>query len=69
MKDGVLPLDVYLPVFSHSGTKLNKYLCLALSATPGYVPPPATFDSEAPEGVPSINAGGPVRKKNGKENL
>lgn len=42
---------------------------LALSATPGYVPPPATFDSEAPEGVPSINAGGPVRKKNGKEFL
>uniref|UniRef100_A0A669QNT4 FA complementation group D2 n=1 Tax=Phasianus colchicus TaxID=9054 RepID=A0A669QNT4_PHACC len=25
--DGVLPLDVYLPLFSHSGTELNKCLC------------------------------------------
>uniref|UniRef100_A0A672U5D9 FA complementation group D2 n=1 Tax=Strigops habroptila TaxID=2489341 RepID=A0A672U5D9_STRHB len=34
--------------------------------TPGYVPPPATFDSEALEAVSSTNAVGPVRKKNGK---
>lgn len=69
MTDGALPLHVCLPIFSHSGTELNKCLCFGLSATPGYVPPPATFDSEAPEGVPSINAGGPVRKKYGKEIL
>uniref|UniRef100_A0A8C9FBV6 FA complementation group D2 n=1 Tax=Pavo cristatus TaxID=9049 RepID=A0A8C9FBV6_PAVCR len=43
-------------------TELQNVLGKCLAATPGYVPPPATFDSEAPEGVPSINAGGPVRK-------
>lgn len=48
-------------------TELQNVLGKCLAATPGYVPPPATFDSEAPEGVPSINAGGPVRKKNGKK--
>uniref|UniRef100_G1MUH9 FA complementation group D2 n=1 Tax=Meleagris gallopavo TaxID=9103 RepID=G1MUH9_MELGA len=48
-------------------TELQNVLGKCLAATPGYVPPPATFDSEAPEGVPSINAGGPVRKKYGKE--
>uniref|UniRef100_G3UQ73 FA complementation group D2 n=1 Tax=Meleagris gallopavo TaxID=9103 RepID=G3UQ73_MELGA len=40
-------------------TELQNVLGKCLAATPGYVPPPATFDSEAPEGVPSINAGGP----------
>uniref|UniRef100_A0A8C3LGF0 FA complementation group D2 n=1 Tax=Chrysolophus pictus TaxID=9089 RepID=A0A8C3LGF0_CHRPC len=48
-------------------TELQNVLGKCLAATPGYVPPPATFDSEAPEGVPSINAGGPMRKKNGKK--
>uniref|UniRef100_A0A8C2TEY9 FA complementation group D2 n=1 Tax=Coturnix japonica TaxID=93934 RepID=A0A8C2TEY9_COTJA len=48
-------------------TELQNVLGKCLAATPGYIPPPATFDSEAPEGVPSINAGGPVRKRNGKE--
>uniref|UniRef100_A0A8C9FAT9 FA complementation group D2 n=1 Tax=Pavo cristatus TaxID=9049 RepID=A0A8C9FAT9_PAVCR len=48
-------------------TELQNVLGKCLAATPGYVPPPATFDSEAPEGVPSINAGGPVRKGSGKE--
>uniref|UniRef100_A0A669QNS4 FA complementation group D2 n=1 Tax=Phasianus colchicus TaxID=9054 RepID=A0A669QNS4_PHACC len=38
-------------------TELQNVLGKCLAATPGYVPPPATFDSEAPEGVPSINAG------------
>uniref|UniRef100_A0A8D0EUV7 FA complementation group D2 n=1 Tax=Strix occidentalis caurina TaxID=311401 RepID=A0A8D0EUV7_STROC len=40
---------------------------LAVSATPGYVPPPAAFDSEALEAVPSLNAAGPVRKRNGRK--
>ncbi|XP_015730071.1 Fanconi anemia group D2 protein isoform X2 [Coturnix japonica] len=48
-------------------TELQNVLGKCLAATPGYIPPPATFDSEAPEGVPSINAGGPVRKRNGKK--
>jgi len=42
---------------------------LALSATPGYVPPPAAFDSEALEAIPSVNAVGPVKKRNGKGSL
>uniref|UniRef100_A0A8C2TJM1 FA complementation group D2 n=1 Tax=Coturnix japonica TaxID=93934 RepID=A0A8C2TJM1_COTJA len=50
-------------------TELQNVLGKCLAATPGYIPPPATFDSEAPEGVPSINAGGPVRKRNGKESF
>ncbi|OXB53530.1 hypothetical protein ASZ78_016179 [Callipepla squamata] len=48
-------------------TELQNVLGKCLAATPGYVPPPATFDSETPEGVLSINAGGPMRKKNGKK--
>uniref|UniRef100_H0Z8P4 FA complementation group D2 n=1 Tax=Taeniopygia guttata TaxID=59729 RepID=H0Z8P4_TAEGU len=50
-------------------TELQNVLGKCLAATPGYVPPPATFDSEAPEAVPSINAAGPARKRSGKENL
>ncbi|NXK03924.1 FACD2 protein, partial [Herpetotheres cachinnans] len=48
-------------------TELQNVLGKCLAATPGYVPPPATFDFEALEAVPSINAAGPVRKRNGKE--
>ncbi|NXX77188.1 FACD2 protein, partial [Urocolius indicus] len=48
-------------------TELQTVLGKCLAATPGYVPPPATFDSEALEAVPSINAAGPARKKNGKK--
>ncbi|NXI58264.1 FACD2 protein, partial [Chloroceryle aenea] len=48
-------------------TELQTVLGKCLAATPGYVPPPATFDSEAVEVVPSINAVGPVRKRNGRK--
>ncbi|XP_062441302.1 Fanconi anemia group D2 protein [Rhea pennata] len=48
-------------------TELQNVLGKCLAATPGYVPPPATFDSEALEAVPSISAVGPVKKKNGKK--
>ncbi|XP_053932077.1 Fanconi anemia group D2 protein isoform X2 [Cuculus canorus] len=48
-------------------TELQAVLGKCLAATPGYVPPPATFDSEALEAVPSVNAVGPVRKKNGRK--
>ncbi|XP_055660391.1 Fanconi anemia group D2 protein isoform X2 [Falco peregrinus] len=48
-------------------TELQNVLGKCLAATPGYVPPPATFDSEAREAVPSINAAGPGRKRNGKK--
>ncbi|XP_074952297.1 Fanconi anemia group D2 protein isoform X3 [Phalacrocorax aristotelis] len=48
-------------------TELQTVLGKCLAATPGYVPPPATFDSEALEAIPSINAAGPVRKRNGKK--
>ncbi|OXB78636.1 UNVERIFIED_CONTAM: hypothetical protein H355_002601 [Colinus virginianus] len=48
-------------------TELQNVLGKCLSATPGYVPPTATFDSETPEGVLPINAGGPMKKKNGKK--
>ncbi|XP_052633721.1 Fanconi anemia group D2 protein isoform X3 [Harpia harpyja] len=48
-------------------TELQTVLGKCLAATPGYVPPPATFDSEVLEAVPSINAGGPVRKRNGRK--
>ncbi|NXR01746.1 FACD2 protein, partial [Sagittarius serpentarius] len=48
-------------------TELQTVLGKCLVATPGYVPPPATFDSEALEAIPSINAVGPVRKRNGKK--
>ncbi|XP_030357810.1 Fanconi anemia group D2 protein isoform X1 [Strigops habroptila] len=48
-------------------TELQNVLGKCLAATPGYVPPPATFDSEALEAVSSTNAVGPVRKKNGKK--
>ncbi|NXY06866.1 FACD2 protein, partial [Pteruthius melanotis] len=48
-------------------TELQNVLGKCLAATPGYVPPPATFDSEAPEAVPSINAAGPARKRSGRK--
>ncbi|KAM6300768.1 Fanconi anemia group D2 protein [Aegotheles albertisi] len=48
-------------------TELQNMLGKCLAATPGYVPPPASFDSEALEAVPSINAVGPGRKRNGKK--
>ncbi|NXL64376.1 FACD2 protein, partial [Chordeiles acutipennis] len=48
-------------------TELQNVLGKCLAATPGYVPPPATFDSEALEAVPSVNAAGPVKKRNGKK--
>ncbi|NXM69215.1 FACD2 protein, partial [Serilophus lunatus] len=48
-------------------TELQNVLGKCLAATPGYVPPPATFDSEAPEAVPPINAAGPSRKRNGRK--
>ncbi|NXW40997.1 FACD2 protein, partial [Nyctiprogne leucopyga] len=48
-------------------TELQNVLGKCLAATPGYVPPPATFDSEALEAVPSVNSAGPVRKRNGKK--
>uniref|UniRef100_A0A8C3BHB8 FA complementation group D2 n=1 Tax=Cairina moschata TaxID=8855 RepID=A0A8C3BHB8_CAIMO len=48
-------------------TELQNVLGKCLAATPGYVPPPATFDSEATEGGPSINAVGAMRKKNGNK--
>ncbi|NXH71304.1 FACD2 protein, partial [Hydrobates tethys] len=47
--------------------ELQNVLGKCLAATPGYVPPPATFDSEALEAVPSINALGSVRKRNGRK--
>uniref|UniRef100_A0A8V5GTH7 Uncharacterized protein n=1 Tax=Melopsittacus undulatus TaxID=13146 RepID=A0A8V5GTH7_MELUD len=50
-------------------TELQNVLGKCLAATPGYVPPPATFDSEALEAVSSTNAIGPVRKKTGKGSL
>ncbi|XP_065498322.1 Fanconi anemia group D2 protein isoform X4 [Caloenas nicobarica] len=48
-------------------TELQTVLGKCLAATPGYVPPPAAFDSEALEAIPSINAVGPVRKRNGRK--
>ncbi|XP_071406849.1 Fanconi anemia group D2 protein isoform X2 [Pithys albifrons albifrons] len=48
-------------------TELQNVLGKCLAATPGYVPPPATFDSEAPDAAPSINAAGPVRKRSGRK--
>ncbi|XP_042655668.1 Fanconi anemia group D2 protein isoform X2 [Tyto alba] len=48
-------------------TELQNVLGKCLAATPGYVPPPATFDFEAREATPSINALGPARKKNGRK--
>ncbi|XP_065543971.1 Fanconi anemia group D2 protein isoform X2 [Lathamus discolor] len=48
-------------------TELQNVLRKCLAATPGYVPPPATFDSEALAAVSSTNAVGPVRKKTGKK--
>uniref|UniRef100_A0A8C4XTV2 FA complementation group D2 n=1 Tax=Falco tinnunculus TaxID=100819 RepID=A0A8C4XTV2_FALTI len=50
-------------------TELQNVLGKCLAATPGYVPPPATFDSEPREAVPSVSAAGPGRKRNGKESL
>ncbi|NWR79930.1 FACD2 protein, partial [Centropus unirufus] len=48
-------------------TELQAVLGKCLAATPGYVPPPATFDSEALEAVPSVTAVGAGRKKNGRK--
>ncbi|KAM4653984.1 Fanconi anemia group D2 protein isoform 3-T3 [Amazona ochrocephala] len=48
-------------------TELQNVLGKCLATTPGYVPPPATFDSEALEAVSSTSAVGPVRKKTGKK--
>ncbi|XP_041318453.1 Fanconi anemia group D2 protein [Pyrgilauda ruficollis] len=48
-------------------TELQNVLGKCLAATPGYVPPPATFDSEALEAAPSINAAGPARKRSGRK--
>ncbi|NWV25194.1 FACD2 protein, partial [Origma solitaria] len=48
-------------------TELQNVLGKCLAATPGYVPPPAIFDSEAPEAVPSVNAAGPARKRSGRK--
>ncbi|NXJ74553.1 FACD2 protein, partial [Trogon melanurus] len=48
-------------------TELQTVLAKCLAATPGYVPPPATFESEGLEAVPSINAVGPARKRNGRK--
>ncbi|NXK94481.1 FACD2 protein, partial [Formicarius rufipectus] len=48
-------------------TELQSVLGKCLAATPGYVPPPATFDSEVSEAAPSINAAGPVRKRSGRK--
>ncbi|NWS30507.1 FACD2 protein, partial [Polioptila caerulea] len=48
-------------------TELQNVLGKCLAATPGYVPPPATFDSEALEAVPSTNAAGPARKRSGRK--
>uniref|UniRef100_A0A8C4V1X9 FA complementation group D2 n=1 Tax=Falco tinnunculus TaxID=100819 RepID=A0A8C4V1X9_FALTI len=48
-------------------TELQNVLGKCLAATPGYVPPPATFDSEPREAVPSVSAAGPGRKRNGKK--
>ncbi|NXP00386.1 FACD2 protein, partial [Certhia brachydactyla] len=48
-------------------TELQNVLGKCLAATPGYFPPPATFDSEAVEAVPSINAAGPARKRSGRK--
>uniref|UniRef100_A0A8D0G882 FA complementation group D2 n=1 Tax=Sphenodon punctatus TaxID=8508 RepID=A0A8D0G882_SPHPU len=45
-------------------TELQSLLEKCLAASPGYIPPPANFDSEALEGVPFTNAVGPVKKKN-----
>ncbi|KAM6344352.1 LOW QUALITY PROTEIN: Fanconi anemia group D2 protein [Alca torda] len=50
-------------------TELQTVLGKCLAATPGYVPPPATFDSEGLEAVPSLNAVGPGRKRNGNKSL
>ncbi|XP_075289262.1 Fanconi anemia group D2 protein [Opisthocomus hoazin] len=48
-------------------TELQNVLGKCLAATPGYVPPPAAFDSEALEAIPSVNAVGPVKKRNGRK--
>ncbi|KYO27801.1 Fanconi anemia group D2 protein [Alligator mississippiensis] len=44
-------------------TELQSVLGKCLAATPGYVPPPAVFDSETLEAAPSISAIGPAKKK------
>uniref|UniRef100_A0A803VTS7 FA complementation group D2 n=1 Tax=Ficedula albicollis TaxID=59894 RepID=A0A803VTS7_FICAL len=48
-------------------TELQNVLGKCLAATPGYVPPPATFDCEAPEATPSTSAAGPARKRSGRK--
>ncbi|NWI13995.1 FACD2 protein, partial [Crypturellus soui] len=48
-------------------TELQNVLGKCLAATTGYIPPPATFDFEALEAVPSSSTAGPVKKKNGRK--
>ncbi|NWW91644.1 FACD2 protein, partial [Rhynochetos jubatus] len=48
-------------------TELQNVLGKCLAATPGFVPPPATFDSEGLESVSSTSAIGPARKRNGRK--
>ncbi|NWY75575.1 FACD2 protein, partial [Erithacus rubecula] len=48
-------------------TELQNVLGKCLAATPGYVPPPATFDCEALEATPSTGAAGPARKRSGRK--
>ncbi|XP_048344483.1 Fanconi anemia group D2 protein [Sphaerodactylus townsendi] len=44
-------------------TELQCLLEKYLAATPGFVPPPANFDSEMLEGVPFISTAGPTKNK------
>ncbi|XP_054834119.1 Fanconi anemia group D2 protein [Eublepharis macularius] len=45
-------------------TELQCLIEKYLAACPGYVPPPANFDSETLEGVPDISTVGPTKKTN-----
>nr|XP_056711354.1 Fanconi anemia group D2 protein [Euleptes europaea] len=45
-------------------TELQCLLEKYLAASPGYVPPPANFDSEMMAGVPVISTAGPTKNKN-----
>ncbi|XP_053152067.1 Fanconi anemia group D2 protein [Hemicordylus capensis] len=44
-------------------TELQGLLEKCLAVSPGYVPPPANFDSETVEGVPVVTTIGPTKKK------
>uniref|UniRef100_A0A663MDP7 FA complementation group D2 n=1 Tax=Athene cunicularia TaxID=194338 RepID=A0A663MDP7_ATHCN len=50
-----------------SGVALSRVQLFLKKTTPGYVPPPAAFDSEALEAIPSLNAAGPVKRRNGRK--